>query len=147
MNLSSEKGITIIDIILSVILISIFITIITVISGNIEKSNSNIQRDNEALYYAIDTIETIKGSDFSILPKVGTDKIQDIQNLSDGYITDKNGENTPYYRTITVQDYTETEKGKGKEAEVLKKVTVEIQYKQDNKNKTITLSTIKTKGD
>ena len=147
MNLSSEKGITIIDIILSVILISIFITIITVISGSIEKSNSNIQRDNEALYYAIDTIETIKGSDFSILPKVGTDKIQDKQNRSYGYITDKNGENTPYYRTITVQDYTETEKGKGKEAEVLKKVTVEIQYKQDNKNKTITLSTIKTKGD
>ena len=36
---------------------------------------------------------------------------------------------------------------KVKEAEVLKKVTVEIQYKQDNKNKTITLSTIKTKGD
>lgn len=147
MNLSSEKGITIIDIILSVILISIFITIITVISGNIEKNNGNIQRDNEALYYAIDTIETVKGSDFAIFPKVGTQKIQNIPNLSDGYITDENGEDTPYYRTVTVQDYTETEEGKGKEPEILKKITVEIQYRQDNKDRKITLSTIKTKGD
>ena len=147
MNLSSEKGITIIDIILSVILISIFITIITVISGNIEKSNSNIQRDNEALYYAIDTIETVKGIDFTILPKLGTQKIQNIPKLSDGYIIDEDGENTPYYRTVTVQDYTETEEGKGKEPEILKKITVEIQYRQDNKDRKITLSTIKTKGD
>lgn len=147
MNLSSEKGITIIDIILSVILISIFITIITVISGNIEKSNSNIQRDNEALYYAVDTIETVKGIDFTILPKLGTQKIQNIPKLSDGYIIDEDGENTPYYRTVTVQDYTETEEGKGKEPEILKKITVEIQYRQDNKDRKITLSTIKTKGD
>ena len=147
MNLSSEKGITIIDIILSVILISIFITIITVISGNIEKSNSNIQRDNEALYYAVDTIETVKGIDFTILPKLGTQKIQNIPKLSDGYTMDEDGENTPYYRTVTVQDYTETEEGKGKEPEILKKITVEIQYRQDNKDRKITLSTIKTKGD
>ncbi len=147
MNLSSEKGITIIDIILSVILISIFITIITVISGNIEKNNGNIQRDNEALYYAIDTIETVKGIDFTILPKLGTQKIQNIPKLSDGYIIDEDGENTPYYRTVTVQDYTETEEGKGKEPEILKKITVEIQYRQDNKDRKITLSTIKTKGD
>ena len=147
MNIKSENGITNADIILSVILISIFITLITVISGSIEKSNDNIQRDSDALYYAIDTIETIKGEDFSILPKTGTDKIQGIPYLQDGYILDEDGKATPYYRIITVQDYTQTDVGKGKEAEVLKKITVEILYKQNNNEKTITLSTIKTKGD
>ena len=52
-----------------------------------------------------------------------------------------------YYRTITVQDYTELSGNSSKTAEVLKKITVEIAYKDQNKNKSVTLSTIKVKGD
>ena len=147
MKLKSEKGITNIDVILSIILISIFITLITVISGNLQKSNDLMERETEALYYAVDTIEDIKGQSFDILPKKGSNKIQGVLTLQDGYILDKNGETTPYYRTITVQDYTDLPEGNGKQAEILKKITVEIAYKERNQEKKITLSTIKTKGD
>lgn len=147
MKLKSEKGVTNIDIILSVILILIFITLITVISGNLQKSNDLLERETEALYYAVDTIEDIKGQSFDILPKKGSNKIQGVLTLQDGYILDKNGKTTPYYRTITVQDYTDLPEGNGKQAEILKKITVEIAYKERNQEKKITLSTIKTKGD
>lgn len=147
MKLKSEKGITNIDVILSIIVISIFITIITVISGNLQKNNDLLERETEALYYAVDTIEDIKGQSFDILPKKGSNKIQGVLTLQDGYILDKNGKTTPYYRTITVQDYTDLPEGNGKQAEILKKITVEIAYKERNQEKKITLSTIKTKGD
>ena len=147
MKLKSEKGITNIDVILSIILISIFITIITVISGNLQKNNDLLERETEALYYAVDTIEDIKGQSFDILPKKGSNKIQGVLTLQDGYILDKNGKTTPYYRTITIQDYTDLPEGNGKQAEILKKITVEIAYKERNQEKKITLSTIKTKGD
>ena len=147
MKLKSEKGVTNIDIILSIILISICITLITVISGTLQKSNDLLERETEALYYAVDTIEDIKGQSFDILPKKGSNKIQGVLTLQDGYILDKNGKTTPYYRTITVQDYTDLPEGNGKQAEILKKITVEIAYKERNQEKKITLSTIKTKGD
>ena len=99
------------------------------------------------MYYAVDTRENIKSQSFSILPKKGTSKINGVSDLADGYIKDKSGNITSYYRTITVQDYTELSGNSSKTAEVLKKITVEIAYKDQNKNKSVTLSTIKVKGD
>lgn len=139
----SEKGITAIDMTISVILIAFFITIITMISGNIQKNNKNLKRETEALYYAIDTIENIKGQNFAILPTMGDNKIQGVEQLSDGYIKDSKGNDTSYYRTILIEDY--AQRDSTKEAEVLKIITVNIEYKDNNKEKKVTLSTIKTK--
>ena len=71
------------------------------------KNSTKLERETEAMYYAVDTIETVKSLDFLQLPKKGTEKIENIDNLKDGYIKDKMGNITSYYRTITVQDYTE----------------------------------------
>lgn len=140
MNVKNEKGITGIDITLSVILIAIFIGILTTISYNIQNNEKQASRQAEALNYAIETIEEIKSLDFSELPTVGNSKIT---GFADGYITDSVGKATPYYRTVTVQDYNEI--NSNSESEVVKRVTVEISYKYQNESKSITLSTIKGK--
>ena len=147
MNIKDEKGITEIDITLTVILITIFLAVVLTIFTSIQKNTTKLNRETEAMYYAVDTIENIKSQSFSILPKKGTSKINGVSDLADAYINAKSGSITSYYRTITVQDYTELSGNSSKTAEVLKKITVEIAYKDQNKNKSVTLSTIKVKGD
>ena len=142
MKIKSEKGITGIDITLSVILIAIFIGILATLSLNIQNNSKQASINAEALNYAISIIEEVKFLDFSDLPTAGNNKIA---GLEDGYIEDDEGKSTPYYRTVTVQDYTELEGKSDLKPEVVKRVTVEISYKYKNKIKTITLSTIKTK--
>ena len=132
MNIKDEKGITEIDITLTVILITIFLAVVLTIFTSIQKNTTKLNRETEAMYYAVDTIEN---------------KISGVSDLADGYIKDKSGNITSYYRTITVQDYTELSGNSSKTAEVLKKITVEIAYKDQNKDKSVTLSTIKVKGD
>ena len=141
MNIKDEKGITEIDITLTVILITIFLAVVLTIFTSIQKNTTKLNRETEAMYYAV------KSQSFSILPKKVTSKINGVSDLADGYIKDKSGNITSYYRTITVQDYTELSGNSSKTAEVLKKITVEIAYKDQNKNKSGTLSTIKVKGD
>lgn len=58
---------------------------------------------------------------------------------------DGEGKATPFYRTVTVQDYAELDGNLDKMAEVLKKVTVIISYKQKNQTETVELSTIVSK--
>ena len=147
MKIKEEKGITGIDITLAVILISIFLAVILTIFTTIQKNSTKLSRETEAMYYAIETIENIKSQEFSILPKKGTNKIQGITKLEDGYIKDNQGNSTPYYRTITVQDYSELEGKDGKIPEILKKVIVQISFKDQNKNKEVVLSTVKVKED
>lgn len=55
---------------------------------------------------------------------------------------DEEGKATPFYRTVTIQDYAEFSGNIDKKAEVLKKVTVIISYKYKNENKTVELSTV-----
>ena len=147
MNLKQEKGITGIDITIAVIIISIFMATILTVFTSIQKNSTNLERETEATYYAVDTIEEIKALDFSSLPQKGTSKIQGIEKLKDGYVKDKSGKTTSYYRTITVKDYTELEGKQNEVAEILKKVTVEITNKDQKQIKTIELSTIRTKED
>ena len=86
MRLKQEKGITGIDLTIAVILISIFMgTILTVFTA-VQKNSTKLERETEAMYYAVDTIENVKSLDFLQLPKKGTEKIENIDNLKDGYI-------------------------------------------------------------
>ncbi len=136
-----EQGVTTADIIVAVILVSVFITILLVTATNLTKNQTVLERQSQAMHYAIATIELAKGQEFSSLPPVGTNKIEGIEGLEDGYILDKRGEKTPYYRTVTVQDFTELKGNEGKQPEILKKVTVDISYQLKNEEKKVTLST------
>ena len=55
-----------------------------------------------------------------------------------------NIEDTEYYKTITVEDYSLTRPEK--KIDYVKTIKVQISYKFNNKTQTVELSTVKTKG-
>lgn len=147
MNLKEEKGIAGIDIAISLIVITVFVSIIAVLMFNIQKNEEEIKRKSEATSYAIDILEEIKGQGFAILPSAGTNKIT---GYEDKYITEDGQEKaTPYYQEVTVKDYSELEQNKDKdvEAEVLKIVTVKVSYKSGKNTESVEISTVITKED
>ncbi len=138
--LKKEEGITGIDITIAIILITIFISIIATLFYNIQKTSTELERETIATSYAVEIIEEIKALGFGQLPNVdeGTNQIT---GYEDKYIED-NGKDTPYYQTIRVEDYSEINESEEIEPDMVKKVTVTISYKVNNKDKDITLSTL-----
>lgn len=135
MNLREQKGFAGSDIIISVIILFIFVSLISTIFYNFNISSKEIERKSEALNIAVDEIEKIKSSGFEQL-------IND-NNISCTLepITDKTG----YYKTITVQDYADIVNDSTKQKDVVKKVTVKITYKVKNQEQNVELSTILSK--
>ena len=142
MDIKSEKGITGMDIAISVIIITIFISLIAVLSFNIQKTQEDIKRRSEATSYAIEIIEELKLNGFSNLPEKGTNKID---GFEDGYILDEEGMATPYYQEITVKDYSELEGNENKYAEIIKIITVKISYKSGSETESVEITTDITK--
>ena len=138
-----QNGIAGIDIVIALIIITIFISLIAVLTFNIQRNNEEIKRKSEATSFAIDKIEEIKGKGFSSLPQAGKNTIDE---YPDGYI-EQNGSSTPYYQEIRVQDYSELEGNEGREAEVVKIVTVKISYKSGNNDENVEISTAISKED
>ena len=136
-----QNGIAGIDIVIALIIITIFISLIAVLTFNIQRNNEEIKRKSEATSLAIDKIEEIKGKGFSSLPQAGKNTIDE---YPDGYI-EQNGSSTPYYQEIRVQDYSEGKEGR--EAEVVKIVTVKISYKSGNNDENVEISTAISKED
>ena len=136
MNWKNEKGITTIDITVSIILITLFVALIAVLIYNVNQNSDSIERRAEATNYVINAIEEIKTTNF--------DNLQNSeQNIGD----------TGYYEKITVIDYVDLKKEEQNEQDntimsgLVKKVTVEVSYKDGNTTQTVDLSTIRTKYD
>ena len=133
-----ERGITNIDLTISIILMTIFVTLITTMSYMIHTNFTSIERKSEALSYAITEIENLKAQDFTSL--------QDTDETTDHYqdITDAEGKVTGYAKKITIVDYAnlpENQNDETLQTGFVKKVTVEIAYKDGNTTQTIDLST------
>lgn len=139
-HLKEERGLTGIDITIAIIIITIFVAIITTLFYNIQKSSSEMERRTQATSYAIQLIEEIKAIGFNALPKV-EDNTNIIPGYEDKYIN-YNGEDTPYYQEIRVEDYSEIETDKEIMPDIVKRVTVTISYKSGNEDKEISLSTL-----
>ena len=135
----NEEGITGVDITIAIILITIFVSIIATLFYNIQKTSTELERETIATSYAVEIIEEIKALGFEQLPNV--DEGNQISGYEDKYIED-NGEDTPYYQTVRVEDYSQISNDEEVEPEMLKKVTVTVSYKVNNNNKEITLSTM-----
>lgn len=130
MNWKNEKGITTIDITVSIILITLFVALIAVLIYNVNKNSDSMERRAEATNYVINAIAEIKTTNF--------DNLQNSeQNIGD----------TGYYEKITVTDYVDLKKEDFIMSGLVKKVTVEVSYKDGNTTQTVDLSTIRTKYD
>lgn len=128
MKFKSEKGITGIDITVSTIIITIFISLIGVLIYSSNMNSQKITRRTEATNYAVNIIEEIKALNFD-----------DVQENEGENILD-----TPYRKEVEVIDYnsinSEAEEG------IIKKVTVRVSYKEGKGTQSIELSTIISKG-
>ena len=132
MKIKSEKGITTIDITVSIVLITLFVAMIATIMYNINANSATIDRRTEATNYAINKIEELKSTSFEELNKMTSPVEEDISG-------------TGYHQKITITDYADLEENKDDDTIIpglVKKVTVEISYKDGNTTQTVDLSTV-----
>lgn len=144
MRIKSEKGITNIDLTVSIILITLFVAIIATLMVTINTNSNSMERRTEATNYAINEIESLKAQDFASL--VDTDEATN--NFTN--ITDSEGKATGYSKKITIVDYANLPENQDNEtilSGLVKKVTVEISYKDGDTIETVDLSTVMAKND
>ena len=137
MKIKSEKGITGIDITVSILVITIFISLIGVLIFNIDSQSKSIERRTEAAYQAVNLIEELKGMTIEELEALSEDE-------KNGYI-----DGTSYTKKIEIVDYKDlTEENQNDDtiqSGILKKVTVTVLYKDGADTEEISLSAIVTK--
>lgn len=139
MRIKSEKGITGIDITVSIILITLFVSLIATLMYTTNKNASTMERRTEATNYAITEIEKLKAQTFSDLQD--TNETNDFTNIMEG--TNPTG----YAKKITIIDYANLPGKTDAVSGLVKQVTVEIAYKDGDTTQTVELSTVITKND
>lgn len=142
MKLRSQDGFTGVDIAVSIVVIFIFVSIIAMLFYNLNSSTQEVERKSQATYYAIAEIEQIKNDGFS---RYETYSNENQFTERDGYIKDENENETSYYKTVKVEDYSEIEGNEGKLKNLVKKITVTVSYKFKTETKEVSLSTVLSK--
>ena len=136
-KIKSNKGITGVDIVLSIGIISITLTILLSMYLSIYISNTEIERKAQAINYATQILEKaselyyadVKASNFTATTlSNGAKEIAGIQ-IPKGYTV-----------TVNIEPYTNNE-----QTDVVKKVEVSVNYKISERNENVTLSSYKTK--
>ena len=123
-----NKGFTGVDIAVSVVIFTIFVTVIASMFYNLSVTENRIQRKTEATNLAIKVIETMKVIEFDKLTEGMT--INDINNL----ITDKIEVPNGYNVTVGVDNSTYPD--------VIKIISVQIDYKSGKQDETINIETL-----
>ena len=152
MKIKEEKGITGIDITIAILVITLFISLLITLFYNLNANSTTIQRKTEATHIAIKVIEGIKANGFSNYQSYGS-AVEYADNKKKEYddgtyeIVDQGSveENSAYYQTISVIDYSRMKENIGNTniiPNLVKKVSVEISYKDRNQTESVRLSTI-----
>lgn len=138
MLIKEEKGFTGIDIAISLIVITIFISMIANLIANINLTTQDTNRKTVATSYAVQEIEKIKAQgyldsyDSKGIAKEEVLKEEDIYNGS---------EFTGYNKKIVIRDYVLVVNDTTKKSNIVKEITVNISYKVGNKEKNVKIST------
>lgn len=130
----NEKGFTLIDITVALIIILLFMSIISVLFFNLTKNSKGVERESEATYIATNILEAYKAqnySDIAIGEKTYTDET--IEIITGQPITIPQG----YTAIISVTNYRPT--GENEENDLVKKVVVTVRYKLANDIKEVQL--------
>ena len=139
MKIKSERGITTIDITVSIILITVFVALIATLMYSLNSNTDALEKRTVAINYAIYTIENLKAQEFS-----------DLQDTDEQNNSFENIDSTGYSRKITITDYAnlpENSEDNTILSGLVKKVTVEIAYKEGDTTQTVELSTVIAKND
>lgn len=139
MTIKGERGVTGIDIIVSLIILTIFISLIANLIANINSNTKDTELKSKATVYAVDEIEKIKNQGYiNEYDNKGISK-EDIIDEKD--INDEKNNFTGYHKKITIKDYVLIKNDLSKTSNLVKQITVEISYKVRNKDKSVQIST------
>lgn len=141
--LKKENGYTGVDASIAIVVIFIFVSII---ANLIYASNSRakeIEYKSKATEIAVSAIEEVKANGFKAYDNVNSSSETDTMGntLGKSVETDQKG----FYKTVTVTDYTDIPKNSDKISNLVKKVTVKIEYMFKGKTQSVELSTIISK--
>ena len=138
MSIKDEKGLTGVDIAISLIIITIFIAMIANLIATTNLTSQDAQRKSIATSYAIQEIEKIKANGYVSDYNSKGITSEEILNEEDIY---NNSEFTGYHKKISIKDYVLIVNDTTKQKDVVKEITVEISYKLGNKEKNVKIST------
>lgn len=133
--LKQNKGFTTADVAISIVIIMIFVAMITTVFYNFYLSTSAKNRNAIATNCIIDVIENAKLLNYE---DVNNESLQKL--ISDKTVNIPNG----FTVTTSVQKYNEIEGNEDKE-DVIKLLTVKVEYSVGNKKESTQISTIITK--
>ena len=138
MLVKEEKGLTGVDIAISIVVITIFIAMIANLIANINLNTQDIKRKSTATSYAIQEIEKVKAQGYiDDYNSKGIDS-EDVLKDEDIY---SNSEFSGYHKKVTIKDYVLVTNNKNKKQDIVKEITVEISYKLGGKDKKVTITT------
>lgn len=137
MKISQNKGFTSQDVVISIIIIVIFVSIITTLFYNFYISTSAKNRNAIALNCIIDVIEQTKMLNYDELDQA---KIEELLNTLKLDRTIPNG----YEVSVELQKYNELE-GNTDKKDLIKILKVKVQYLVGQKTEKIEISTLITK--
>ena len=133
-NIKNETGITGIDLVIAIIIMSIFIGIITTLMTNIYRQSLEVQASSYAMAYATVILEKIKKKSF-----------EEVQNPNFIEELKESGEITmPDDYKITL-DISNPDNVTQDVASVIKKATVTVSYNVNNKEQSMSISKLKVK--
>ena len=138
MLVKEEKGLTGVDIAISIVVMTIFIAMIANLIANITLNTQDIKRKSTATSYAIQEIEKVKAQGYiDDYYSKGIDS-EDVLKDEDIY---SNSEFSGYHKKVTIKDYVLVKNNKNKKQDIVKEITVEISYKLGGKDKKVTITT------
>lgn len=143
MLIKGERGFSQIDIVISVILITIFIALIGNLIVNINLNSKNIERKAVATSYTVQEIEKIKSQKY--IDNYEDKGIEKEDIIEENDIVDSTGNFSGYHKKISIKDYVLIQGDDTKQVNLVKEITVEVSYKIGNKDKNVKISTYITK--
>ena len=138
MLVKEEKGLTGVDIAISIVVMTIFIAMIANLIANITLNTQDIKRKSTATSYAVQEIEKIKAQGY--IDDYNSKGIDSEYVLKDEDIY-SNFEFSGYHKKVTIKDYVLVKNNKNKKQDIVKEITVEISYKLGGKDKKVTITT------
>lgn len=138
-SIKDEKGLTGVDIAISLVIVTMFVAIIANLIANINLDTEKMDRKSKALAYAVQEIETRRATGYiEKYNGMGTSKEGETLKEEDIY---NNSEFTGYHKVVSIKDDILVENSGTKTADITKQITVEVFYKLENNEESIKIST------